>query len=192
MQAEVNEVSEGNSGERGSSSTMPHKHNPVASAALIAIHAQMPGLAATMLQVMPQEHERGLGLWQAEWDTVPQAFQLASASVAYAIEIAEGMEVNAERMQANMASRRGLPMAEAVSVALAPRVGRTAAHDLVRRAADLAVAEKHLFSDVLKQMPEVTAHLSDAEIDELLDMHKYLGSTRRFIAQVVGDDDAHS
>jgi 3-carboxy-cis,cis-muconate cycloisomerase len=192
MQAEVNEVSEGNSEERGSSSTMPHKHNPVASAALIAIHAQMPGLAATMLQVMPQEHERGLGLWQAEWDTVPQAFQLASASVAYAIEIAEGMEVNAERMQANMASRRGLPMAEAVSVALAPRVGRTAAHDLVRRAADLAVAEKHLFSDVLKQMPEVTAHLSDAEIDELLDMHKYLGSTRRFIAQVVGDDDAHS
>ena len=92
MQAEVGEVSEGAGEGRGSSSTMPHKHNPVASAALIAIHAKMPGLAATLLYAMPQEHERGPGLWQAEWDTVPEAFCLASASVAYAIEIAEGLQ----------------------------------------------------------------------------------------------------
>jgi 3-carboxy-cis,cis-muconate cycloisomerase len=145
-----------------------------------------------MLQAMPQEHERGLGGWQAEWDTVPQTFRLTSASVAYAIEIAEGMKVNAERMQANIEASLGLPMAEAVSVALAPLVGRTAAHELLRRAADQGVAEKTRLSDVLKQMPEVTAHLSDAELDELLDVRKYLGSTRRFIARVVGDDDAHS
>ena len=89
MQAEVGEVSEGAGEGRGGSSTMPHKHNPVASAALIAIHAKMPGLTATLLHAMPQEHERAPGLWQAEWDTVPEAFRLASASIAYAIDIAE-------------------------------------------------------------------------------------------------------
>ena len=169
---------------------MPQKHNPVTSAALIAIHAKMPGLAATMLYAMPQEHERGLGLWQAEWDTVPEAFQLASASVAYAIEIAEELNVDAGRMQANMERTRGLPLAEAVVVALAPRVGRIAAHDLLRKAADRAVTEDRKLSDVLKQMPEVKTYLSDAEIDNLLDPRNYLGSAQRFIARVAGDEDA--
>ena len=190
MQAEVSEVSECADEGRGGSSTMPHKHNPVASAALIAIHAKMPGLAATMLHVMPQEHERGPGLWQAEWDTVPEAFRLASASVAYAIEIAEGLKADAARMEANMEATLGLPLSEAVSVALAPRMGRVAAHDLLRRAADRALTEKTRLSDVLKQMPEVKAHLTDAEIDALLDARNYLGSAQRFIARVVGDQDA--
>jgi len=189
MQAEVGEVAEGGGG-RGGSSTMPHKHNPVASAALIAIHARMPGLAATMLLAMPQEHERGLGLWQAEWDTVPEAFRLASASVAYATELTEGLTVDGERMLANLAASRGLPLAEAVSAALAPRIGRSAAHDLLGGAADRAIAENRHLSSVLKQMPDVTAHLSATEIDELLDVRNYLGSAQRLIARVVGDDDA--
>lgn len=191
MQAEVGEVSEGGTQERGGSSTMPQKHNPVTSAALLAIHARMPGLVATMLHAMPQELERGLGLWQAEWDTVPEAFQLASASVAYAIELAEGLKVNAGRMQANRNATLGLPLAEAVSVALAPKVGRSVAHDLLRRAGERAVTEKQPLAGVLKQMPEVTAHLSAIQIDELLNANNYLGSAERFIAQVVGGDDAH-
>jgi len=187
MQAEVSEVSEGAGVGRGGSSTMPHKHNPVASAALIAIHAKMPGLVATLLHAMPQEHERGPGLWQAEWDIVPEAFRLASASVAYAIEIAEGMKVDARRMQANMESTLGLPLSEAVSIALAPRIGRVAAHDLLRQAADRAQTENRRLSDVLKQMPEVKKHLNDKQIDELLDARNYLGSAQRFIARVIGD-----
>jgi 3-carboxy-cis,cis-muconate cycloisomerase len=191
MQAEVGEASEGGGQGRGSSSTMPHKHNPVSSAALIAIHMRMPGLAATMLHAMPQEHERGLGSWQAEWDTMPEVFQLASASVAYAIDLAENLKVDADRMKANMEAMLGLPLAEAVSVALAPKTGRAAAHDLVRNAADRAAAEHQRLADVLKQMPEVKAHLSDPEIDRLLDAGNYLGSAQRFISRVVGDDHAH-
>jgi 3-carboxy-cis,cis-muconate cycloisomerase len=191
MQAEVSEVSEGPGEGRGGSSTMPHKHNPVASAALIAIHAKMPGLAATMLHAMPQEHERGPGLWQAEWDTVPEVFRLASASVAYAIEIANGVEVDAGRMQMNMEATLGLPLSEAVSVALSPGMGRLAAHDLLRKAADRAQTENRRLSDVLKQMPEVKVHLSDKTIDELLDARSYLGSAQRFIARVLGDHHAN-
>jgi 3-carboxy-cis,cis-muconate cycloisomerase len=191
MQAEVSEVSEGAAEGRGGSSTMPHKHNPVSSAALIAIHAKMPGLVATLLHAMPQEHERGPGLWQAEWDTVPEAFRLASASVAYAIEIADGMKVDAQRMEANMASTLGLPLSEAVSIALAPRMGRVAAHNLLRQAADRAQTENRRLSVVLKQMPEVTKHLNDKQIDELLDARNYLGSAQRFIARVLGDHHAN-
>jgi 3-carboxy-cis,cis-muconate cycloisomerase len=192
MQAEVGEASEGGEAGRGGSSTMPHKHNPISGAALLAIHAKMPGLASTMLHAMPQEHERGLGLWQAEWDTVPEVFRLAAASVAYAIEIAEGLKVDEGRMQANMDATLGLPLAEAVSMALAPSIGRIAAHDLLRRATNHAAKENRRLSDVLKQMPEVKAHLSDAEVDALLDARNYLGSAQRFITRVIGDEDARA
>jgi 3-carboxy-cis,cis-muconate cycloisomerase len=191
MQAEVSEVSEESGEGRGGSSTMPHKHNPVASVALVAIHAKMPGLASTMLHAMPQEHERGAGLWQAEWDVVPEAFRLASASVAYAVEIAKGLKVDTARMQVNMEATLGLPLSEAVSVALVPKMGRMAAHDLLRSAADRALTENRRLSDVLKQMAEVKAHLSDAEIDELLDARNYLGSTQQFISRVAGGHDAN-
>ena len=192
MQSEVGEVSEGGAEGHGGSSTMPHKHNPVGCAALIAIHANMPGLSATMLHAMQQEHERGLGLWQAEWDAIPEAFRLASASVSYANEVIDGLKVDSDRMQANLDATHGLPLAEAVSGALASKIGRIEAHEVLRKAVDRAVTEKRPLSDVLKEMPEVKTHLNGVEIDALLDARNYLGSTQRFISRVLGDDDAHS
>ena len=69
-QTEVGEAHETGEG-RGGSSTMPHKRNPVAAVAAIAAPRRAPGLVATMLAVMPQEHERAAGGWQAEWETLP-------------------------------------------------------------------------------------------------------------------------
>ena len=187
MQSEVSEVFEG---EGGGSSTMPHKHNAVACAAVLAVHTTMPGLAATMLAGMPQEHERGLGLWQAEWETVPEAFRRAAAALASSIEIAEGLEVDAARMQANLDALLGLPMAEAVSVALTAKIGKTKAHEILGEASGRAQREHAHLSTILKRMPEVKEHLSDEEVDRLLDPRRYLGSAREFIAHILGGADA--
>jgi 3-carboxy-cis,cis-muconate cycloisomerase len=192
MQAEVGEAAEAAHEGRGGSSTMPHKHNPVACAAVIATNARMPGLAATMLHAMPQEHERALGLWQAEWDTVPEAFRLTAAALAYSIDIAQGLQVDAARMMSNLDSLLGLPLSEAVNAALAPKVGRAAAHDLLRTASERATAEKRNLADILKQLPQVTAHLTEVEIDQLLDPRTYLGSAQRFISRVLGEADANA
>lgn len=189
MQTEVGEASEGGSGGRGGSSTMPQKRNPVGCAAVIAAHARMPGLVTTMLNAMPQEHERGLGLWQAEWDTVPEAFRLTAAALAYSIEIAEALETNAARMQANFDALLGVTLAEAVSAALAPKIGRSAAHEFLREATTRAMDERRHLGDVLKQMPEVTAHLNGEEIDRLMEPRAYLGCAERFVARVLGDAD---
>ena len=191
MQPEIGEASEGNH-DRGGSSTMPHKHNPVACAAVLAAHTRMPGLAATMLLAMPQEHERGLGLWQAEWETIPESFRLTASALAYSIEIAKGLQVFPDRMQANLDAQLGLTMSEAVSAALAPKIGRATAHDLLRTATSRAAEERRHLGQILKQTPEVTAHLSNAEIDRLLEPRNYLGSAARFIARVLGEPDAHN
>ncbi len=190
MQAEVSEASEGHGDERGGSSTMPHKHNPVACAAVIAVHARMPGLAATMLHAMPQEHERGLGLWQAEWETVPEVFRLTAAALASSIEIAETLQADPVRMRANFEALLGATLSEAVSTALAPKIGRSAAHDLLRAATSRARDERRHLGDVLKELPEVTAHLSNDEIDRLMEPHAYLGSAGRLVARLLGETDA--
>lgn len=191
MQAEVGEVSEGRRENLGGSSTMPHKRNPVASAAVIAAHARMPGLVATMLNAMPQEHERGLGLWQAEWETVPEAFRLVAAALARSISIAEGLEVDEARMKANWDALRGLPLSESISAALAPKIGKSRADELLRAAVSRAEEENWNLARALKHDPEVAAHLSGEEIDRLLDPRAYLGCADSFIAQVLGEEDAN-
>ena len=192
MQAEVGEVSEATGDGQGGSSSMPQKHNPVACAAVLAAAARVPGLVSTMLVSMQQEHERGLGLWQAEWDTLPEICKLAAAALGRTIEIAEGLVVDAARMASNLEAMLGLPQSEAVSAAMAPLIGRSAALDLVRKACVQARDRNQHLSEVLKKMPEVTAHLTPAEIDRLLQPGEYLGSAMRFIKRVVGEPDAHN
>lgn len=191
MQAEVAEVAEPAKEGRGGSSAMPHKHNPVLCARVLAAAARVPGLAATLLAAMPQEHERGLGLWQAEWETVPEIFCLSSSALTAAIEIAEGLQVDSRRMRANLDATLGLALSEAVSAALACKVGRKAAHDLVRRASTQVEQSRQTLESVLLSMPEVTAHLDTAEIRRLLDPDQYLGGAHRFIEQVLRESDAH-
>lgn len=192
MQAEVGEVSEEKTKGRGGSSTMPHKHNPVACAAVLAVHQRMPGLVTTMLHAMPQEHERGLGFWQAEWETVPEAFRLASAAIADSIDIVEGLQVDVARMLANFNGLLGVTLSEAVSAALTPKIGRSAAHEVLRQATARAAEEKQHLRDVLMQLPEVMEHLGGDTINQLMDPRAYLGSAMEFIKRVLGEADAQS
>ncbi|HUH63295.1 MAG TPA: 3-carboxy-cis,cis-muconate cycloisomerase [Terracidiphilus sp.] len=186
MQTEIGEVSEPAGEGRGRSSTMPHKNNPIACAAIVAAAMRAPALVATLLSAMMQEHERGLGNWQAEWETYPEVFRLADAALDRSIEIARGMRVFPERMAANLEATGGLAMAEAVSVALAVRIGGQRAHELIRSASQRTHAEGRSLREILIAMPEVREHFSQAEIDRLLDPRNYLGSSQRFVERVVG------
>src|SRR5881394_3572701 len=118
---------------------MPHKQNPVNASVVLAAAVRAPGLVATMLAAMPQEHERGLGGWQAEWEVLPEIMVLAAGALAQMRQIIAGLRVDTERMRANLEVTRGLIYAESVSGALAKKIGRAAAHALVERACRRAV-----------------------------------------------------
>ena len=102
MQTEVGEAFEPAAPGRGGSSTMPHKRNPTAAAAALAAATIAPNLLATILAAQVQEHERALGGWQAEWPTFPALALVTSGALAAVVDIAEGLEVDAERMRANL------------------------------------------------------------------------------------------
>lgn len=187
MQTDVGEVFEPSAPGKGGSSTMPHKRNPVGSAVMIGAAVRAPGLVATLLSAMPQEHERSLGLWHAEWETLPELCCLVSGSLQQALLAIAELEVDTERMASNLQQTRGLVLAEAVSIALAQRIGREAAHHLVEECCKRAVANGRHLRGVLGETAEVRQQLSDAELDRLLDPSFYLGQARRWVERAVAE-----
>jgi 3-carboxy-cis,cis-muconate cycloisomerase len=81
---------------------MAHKHNPVAAISVLACAKRVPGLVATMLAAMEQEHERAAGAWQAEWGTHTDLLALTGSATAWARELLEGLRVDRARMAANL------------------------------------------------------------------------------------------
>jgi 3-carboxy-cis,cis-muconate cycloisomerase len=187
MQTEAGEVFEPSAPGKGGSSTMPHKRNPVGAAVLIGAATRVPGLLSTLFSAMPQEHERSLGLWHAEWETLPEICCLVSGSLQQALLIAQGLEVDAERMARNLDLTQGLVLAEAVSIVLAQRVGRDTAHHLLEQCCKRAVAEQRHLRAVLGDEPQVTAELSAAELDHLLDPAHYLGQAHTWVERAVAE-----
>jgi 3-carboxy-cis,cis-muconate cycloisomerase len=190
MQTEAAEVFEPSAPGKGGSSTMPHKRNPVGAAVLIGAATRVPGLLSTLFSAMPQEHERSLGLWHAEWETLPEICCLVSGSLQQALLIAQGLEVDAGRMARNLDLTQGLVLAEAVSIVLAQRVGRDTAHHLLEQCCKRAVAEQRHLRAVLGDEPQVTAELSAAELDHLLDPAHYLGQAKTWVERAVAEHSA--
>ncbi|WP_397453290.1 3-carboxy-cis,cis-muconate cycloisomerase [Pseudomonas sp. NA-150] len=190
MQTETGEVFEPSAPGKGGSSTMPHKRNPVSAAVMIGAATRAPGLVATMFAAMPQEHERSLGLWHAEWETLPELCCLVSGSLQQALHVIPGLEVDAERMRRNLEQTKGLVLAEAVSIALAQRIGRDAAHHLIEQCCRRAVEQGVHLRQVLGAETQVTAQLSNEELDRLLDPAHYLGQAQRWVERAINEHNA--
>lgn len=185
MQTEIGELAEPSGAGKGGSSTMPHKRNPVGCAAVLTSAVRVPGLVATVLAAMVQEHERALGGWQAEWDALPEIARLCGGALAHVEEMARGLEVDIARLAANLGSTNGLILAEAVMLALGESMGRQQAHRFVERASQQAVATGRSLRDVLAEDAEVTSRLDAARLDALFDPANYAGRAHAFVDAVL-------
>jgi 3-carboxy-cis,cis-muconate cycloisomerase len=185
MQTDVAEVAEPVAEGRGGSSTMPHKRNPVGCAATLTAAVRVPALVSTMLSGMVQEHERALGGWQAEWDTLPEIVQLTAGALQQMKQVATGLTVDAARMRANLDITHGQIMAEAVTLALGGKIGRMAAHQLVEKACHSTAKSGQHLRQALALDPAVSAELSSDELDRLLNPANYLGQAVAFVDRVL-------
>ena len=181
MQTEVAEALEPSAPGRGGSSTLPQKRNPVAAAAVSSAHRQASALVSVILGGMANEHERALGGWQAEWETLSSLLRLAGGVVANVRETVAGVEVDTEAMSKNLSLTGGVLLSERVVVALAPAIGTAEATKVVREAAARCQGSGRSFADELSGVPSVSAHLSSADVAHLLEPRGYLGSTEVFI-----------
>ncbi len=192
MQTEVAEFLEPAEPGRGGSSTMPHKRNPVGSAIALSAAIRVPGLVSTMLSAMLQEHERGVGGWSAEWETLTEILRLTAGSLAAINEIAASATIDSAAMQHNLDILHGVTMAEAVSFALAGKIGKEKAHQLLEAVSKRALHEKISLHKALAQEPSIRESFTSDQLAKLLEPCNYLGASRVFIDRVLlhqqGDD----
>jgi 3-carboxy-cis,cis-muconate cycloisomerase len=159
-QTEVGEVSEGGEG-RGGSSAMPHKRNPVAAISARACARRAPGLVATLLAAMEQEHERAAGAWHSEWPTLTDLLVTVGSAASWLAESLGGLRPDTARMASTAAAARDPELAGALAEALTPTLGKGAAHD----AAAEATREAAISGRPLR---EVLAGRTDIDVDALL------------------------
>ncbi len=175
-QTEIGEYAEPSGEGKGASSAMPHKANPVGCARILAAAKRAPGLAATLLAAMDQEHERALGAWHAEWEVLPELFGLAAMAAEVARGLAENGSFDTARMRANLDITAGLVMAEAVNSALGEKLGKATAQTLIETAAQRARAEQISLRDALAAEPDIAGHITPEDLDRLLTPENYLGA----------------
>jgi 3-carboxy-cis,cis-muconate cycloisomerase len=186
-QTEIAELSEPIFEGRGGSSTMPHKRNPVTCAVVLAATARIPGLVNTLLSAMPQEEQRGLGGWHAEWETLPDIVRLSGGALHHLAEMLPSLEVDTQRMRNNLELTNGLIFAEAVTMALGDRMGKMPAYLLVEAACKKAREQNRHLKDILREESGLRGHLTPADLESLIDARNYLGSPDEFIRRVVAE-----
>src|SRR3954452_4546237 len=170
---------------RGASLTMPQKRNPISSELMLACSKAVRQHAGLMLDAMVQDLERATGPWHAEWMAVPESFVLTAGALAQAKFALHGLVVDEKQMAKNLGISRGLIVAEAVMMGLAPEMGRQQAHDVVYDACRLANEKNLTLADALAADPQVSARIDRATIDRLTSPDRYLGLAPEMVDRVL-------
>ncbi|AIR69925.1 MULTISPECIES: class-II fumarase/aspartase family protein [Dickeya] len=170
---------------RGASSTMPQKRNPISSELMLACAKGVRQHAGLMLDAMVQDLERATGPWHAEWIAIPESFVLAAGALNQAKFMLSGLIVDEQAMAKNLDMTKGLIVAEAVMMGLAPYMGRQDAHDVVYDACRIVNTQGGRLADVLNAMPQVSSRLEPALIERLTDPVNYLGIAPEMVDQVL-------
>ena len=180
MQTEVAEVFEGAGEGKGGSSTLPHKRNPVGCALILSNATRTPGLVATMLSAMPQDHERSAGMWHAEWETLADLMRLVGGSVEKSLDLITNLEVDKVRMLQNIELTNGLIYAEKISLHLSKSLGKMQAHESVKKACSLAILQqKHLKQVIAELHPQLE------NLDDLFQPQQAIGQSVAWVENVL-------
>ena len=182
---EVGEVEEGITEGKVGSSTMPHKKNPRKSEGTVMLARLIRANAHAMTETMETVDERSATTWYAEFSLIPETFLFTSRLLSNVVEVIETIEVYPDRMAENIDIYGGLVASERVMMALADRVGRQTAHEIVYRDAMRAVDEGKDFTEVLLQDSRVTDELDVETIETLSDPREYVGTSGHFVDQVL-------
>ena len=175
-------------GQKGSSA-MPHKRNPVLTENLTGQARMIRAYAMPALENVALWHERDISHSSVERYIGPDATIALDFSLARLTGVVEKLLVYPDRMQGNLDSMGGLVHSQRVLLALTQAgVSREDAYRLVQRNAMKVWESNGQLSllDLLKGDEEVTAALSDAELEEKFDLEYHFKHVDTIFSRVFG------
>lgn len=187
QRSEIGEVKERFVAGTIGSITMPHKRNPEISEHLGTLARGVRHLGAAVLEGVVHDHERDGRAWKTEWFAIPEATMLAARAVELLGDLSVQLEVDEGRMYMNLAASGGAVLSEAIMLALAPRLGRDAAHWLLYETAAAARVCGQSFIDAVRENEVVRGALSSAELDQLLDYRHHTGQCVAMVDRVLAE-----
>ena len=184
---EVGELFEPAPPGKASSSTMPHKRNPVICQRIAVLARQARALSATVVESMLHEHERdGRALW-SEWLAMPQISVYTGTALNYSLSLISGLGVNSERMLKNLRCQGESLLSEWLQFRLAARMGKMRAQEKL----STIIAESHetgmSVRDCLRNDQETAAILSEEDYTFMEYPEKYTGLAESIIRDQVAD-----
>jgi len=189
QKTEVLEIEETFSkGQKGSSS-MPHKRNPVRCERISGLARIARSNLQTALENIPLWHERDISHSSAERIIVPDTFVITDFLLHETSSILQKWHVYPERMTANIDRTRGLVFSQMVLTALTKKdISREKAYELVQKNSLKAWNEGGDFCSLLKNDKEVTALLTEDEIDECFLLEPYMSKIDFIFNRVLKDE----
>jgi adenylosuccinate lyase len=185
MSTEIGEVSEPWQMGLVGSSTMPHKRNPLITETMRALAKKVRYNAAMVTEVMTVEHERDLNFWIAEENVLAESCLILGELLTQGQQLAKGLIVYPEKMRKNLDALKGLLMSEGVMLELGHKIGKQAAYDVVYEDSMKTIEEDISFKQVLMKDARVTQHLTETDIDRLLDPKGYIGLAPKITRDIV-------
>jgi len=185
-QTEIGELRESGDRDRGGSSTMPQKSNPIISEMIVAAARQNASLLSSMHHALIQEHERATHGWQLEWLTLPQMLELTAFSLEKAVFLGSSLEVHADRMLENVHRSNGLIFAEAVSFALSEELGREEAQRIVK---ECCIASANTGRNLIDTVRERVEPFIQVDWSRIGGDDVPTGSSQAFIDRVLAEAD---
>lgn len=183
-QTELGEISETGDTDRGGSSSMPQKQNPIISEQIIAAARTNISLLSSMHHACIQEHERATHGWQIEWLNLPQMLMLSSGALKNALLLAANLQVHPDKMRENISRANDQIMAEAIVFCLCDMMPRQQAQQAVKESSNEAKhTDRSLLDVIRKKYPG-----AETKLDELHDPANYLGSTNTIIDRILAQN----
>ncbi len=175
-------------GQKGSSA-MPHKRNPILTENLTGQARMIRAYALPALENVALWHERDISHSSVERFIGPDATITLDFALARLTGVVEKLLIYPERMQTNLDSMGGLVHSQRVLLALTQAgLTRDDAYRLVQRNAMKVWESGGTLSllDLLKADTEVTAALSEAELEEKFDLAYHFAQVDTIFARVFG------
>jgi adenylosuccinate lyase len=177
------------SGQQGSSA-MPHKRNPILTERVTGMARLLRADALVGLENMALWHERDISHSSAERFVFERAIGVAAYATRTLGDVLDGLEVDADRMRANLDLLGGMVYSEALLLAMiAKGADRQAAYRLVQGAAKQAWRGEASFGDALRADPAVAEWLDADEIARAMDLEHHLAGIA-VTYRALGLDDA--